>query len=114
MNMRTVQEQERYINPYTDFGFKRLFEQAEIAKFTPKERQAYEESVKEFRDYYNTMVTAHKNGRAEGLDEGQTKGRAEGERKKALDVARNLKAMGLSADDISKATGLSPDEVKSL
>lgn len=100
--MRTVQEQERYINPYTDFGFKRLFEQAEIGKFTPKERQAYEESVKEFRDYYNTMVTAHKNGRAEG------------ERKKALDVASNLKAMGLSADDISKATGLSPDEVKSL
>lgn len=68
MDMRTVQEQERYINPYTDFGFKRLFEHAEIAKFTPKERQAYEESVK----------------------------------------------VGLSADDISKTTGLSPDEVKSL
>ena len=23
---------ERYINPYTDFGFKKLFEQAEIAQ----------------------------------------------------------------------------------
>ena len=36
---------ERYINPYTDFGFKKLFKQAEIAKFSPEERQDYEESV---------------------------------------------------------------------
>ena len=25
----------RYINPQTDFGFKRLFEQAEISRFNP-------------------------------------------------------------------------------
>ena len=39
---------EKYINPYTDFGFNKLFvtemNKAEIAKFTPEERQDYEES----------------------------------------------------------------------
>ncbi len=37
---------ERYINPYTDFGFKKLFEQAEIAKYSDLERRQYEESKK--------------------------------------------------------------------
>ncbi len=120
MNMRTVQEQERYINPYTDFGFKKLFgtelnkdcsfEQAEIAKFTPKERQEYEESMKEYRDYYNTVETAHNNGHAEGLAEGHAKGRNE----EKVENARKMKSLGLGVDIISQVTGLSPDEVNAL
>ena len=43
---------ERYINPYTDFGL------AEIAKFSPEERQDYEESVKIYRDLKNSLDTA--------------------------------------------------------
>ena len=39
-------EQERYINPYTDFGFKKLFDQAEIAQYSPEERREYEASIK--------------------------------------------------------------------
>ncbi|WP_242386053.1 Rpn family recombination-promoting nuclease/putative transposase [Phocaeicola sartorii] len=35
--------------PYTDFGFDRLFEAAEIAKFNPKELGEYWESLKNFR-----------------------------------------------------------------
>ena len=58
--------------------FTRLFEQAEIAKFNPKERREYEESIKEYWDYYSTMNTAIKKGHAEGLEEGLEKGRAEG------------------------------------
>lgn len=37
---------DRYVNPYTDFGFKKFFEAAEIAKFTKKEYDAYEDSPK--------------------------------------------------------------------
>jgi len=116
MNMRTVQEQERYINPYTDFGFKKLFgtelnkdfsfEQAEIAKFTPRERQEYEESMKEYRDYYNTVETAHNNGHAEGL--------AKGRNEEKIENARKMKSLGLGVDIISQVTGLSPDEVNAL
>ena len=43
----------RYINPYTDFGFKKLFEQAEIAMYTPEERREYEASVKDYWDYFS-------------------------------------------------------------
>ena len=49
------------------------------------------------------------------LAEGKyAEGRAEGERNKAHDIAKNLKALGMSVSDISKSTGLSPDEIEKL
>ena len=36
---------EIYINPFTDYGFKKLFEIAEIAKFTPEQIWSYEVSL---------------------------------------------------------------------
>ena len=78
----TELRKERYINPYTDFGFKKLFEQAEIAKYDETERRQYYESRKEYWDYTSTMDTAlnkgRAEGRAEGLAEGERKGRAKG------------------------------------
>ena len=50
-------------------------------------------------------------GRAEGFEQGRAEGRAVGEQTKALDIARNLKSMGLAIADIRKATGLSEDEI---
>jgi len=46
---------ERYINPYTNFGFqdcifRKVFEQAEIARYSESERRQYEESKKIFWD----------------------------------------------------------------
>lgn len=82
--------------------FDRLFEQAEISKYTPEERREYAESIKNYWDYYSTMKTAEDKGRAEG--------RAEGIR----ETAQKLKLMGMSAIDISKATGLAADEIAEL
>ena len=79
--------------------FTRLFEQAEIARFTPQERLEYEESVKDYRDYYSTVKTAHKKGLAEG--------RAEGIR----ETARKMKQKGLPSDLIAEMTGLTTDEI---
>ena len=42
--------QDKYVNPFTDFGFKKLFGAAQIACFNPAERQAYEDSLKYYRD----------------------------------------------------------------
>ena len=53
-------------------------------------------------------------GRAEGLEEGRAEGLEEGVQKKALEVAKNLKSMGLSIQDIQRVTGLSKDEIESL
>ena len=98
--------QERYINPYTDFGFKKFFEQAEIARYNPEERREYEESVKNFWDYYSTVKSALNRGRAEG--------RAEGERDRSIAIARNLKQMGMSVEDIAKATGIPIEDIAKL
>ena len=105
--------------------FNRLFEQAEIAKYSPQDRQEYEESLKTFRDWHSCLVTAERKGRAEGLAEGRAEGRvegraeglAEGEKKgrkeEKLNFARFLKASGkYSTAEIAAATQLTEQEVE--
>ena len=101
--------------------FNRLFEQAEIAKYTPVERQDYEKSLKNFRDWYSCLITAVRKGRAEGRAEGREEGRAEGRKEgraegrkeERLSIARNLKASGaLTISQIAMATNLTEDEVE--
>ncbi len=78
-----------------DRVFDRLFEQAEIAKYSPEERREYEVSVKNYWDYNSTMKTAVLN-----------------EKKK---IAQNLKAMNMmTAEQIAEATGLTAQEIEGL
>ena len=98
--------------------FDRLFQVAEIAKFTPTELREYEDSLKHYRDLKNSLDTAEEKGRseghAEGLAEGLVKGRAEGRAEGIMLIAKNLKAIGISVADIIKATGLSEEEIEKL
>lgn len=102
--------------------FQRLFEQAEIAKFTPTERYDYEESLKIFRDWYSVMQTQKKESYKEGLEKGLKKGlkkglekgRSEGERLKAIDIAQKLKSINLPIEKIVEATGLYKQEIEKL
>ncbi len=47
--------------------FIKLFDAAKVARFTPIERQAYEDSLKYYRDLKNVTDTARDEGRLEGL-----------------------------------------------
>ena len=94
--------------------FKRLFDQAEIARYTPEERREYEESVKEYRDYINTLDTAHEKGRKIGWSEGREVGREEGRAEGVIAVARSLKEMGMTVENIVKATGLTEEDIAIL
>ncbi len=73
-------------------------------------------SESEKRDYYRMLENLRyqrsviETGRAEGREEGRAEGRTEAN----YNTARNLKAMGLSAADIAKATGLTLVEVNNL
>ena len=58
----------------------------------------------------DNIITA----KEEGLMEGKAEGRAEGEQNERIKNARNLKRLGVSAEIISQATGLSQDEVAKL
>ena len=49
--------------------FLSLFEKAGIARFQPEERQAYESSLKYYRDLKNVIDTAREEGRKEGREE---------------------------------------------
>ncbi len=70
----------RYVNPYTDFGFKKLFGEeasAEIANFTPHQLAEYEESVKIYRDLKGVIDTSYEEGIQIGEERGLQKGREE-------------------------------------
>jgi predicted transposase/invertase (TIGR01784 family) len=68
--------------------FDRLFEEAEIAKFTPQEMREYEASKMAYRDIKNSIDTAKREGKIEANTE----------------TAQRLLAMGLSAEQVAKAT----------
>ncbi len=82
--------------------FTMLFEAAEIARFSPEERYAYEESVKIFRDNTNVANFA--------VSEAEKKGEA----KKSIEIAQRMKADGLPIDTITKYTQLSIEEIEKL
>ncbi|MEK7253927.1 MAG: Rpn family recombination-promoting nuclease/putative transposase [Bacteroidota bacterium] len=98
--------------------FKRLFEAAEIAKFSPKEREQYEDSLKYYRDLKNVIDTAEMEGEMRGELRGElrgkTEGKIEGKIEGKTEIARNMKAEGEPLDKISKYTGLSKDEIEKL
>ena len=90
--------------------FTRLFEQAEIARFTPDESRIYEDSLKHYRDLHNVVQSAERKGREEGREEGRVEGRVENQR----DTARRMKADGMSAELIMKYCGLTRQQVDEL
>ena len=92
--------------------FERLFEACEIAKFTPEEKLKYEHDMITERDYTNILNTCRAEGLAEGEAKGKAKGIAEGEARGKMEVARAMKAKGLGMDLISELTGLPEEEIK--
>ena len=103
---RMKQVEERYISLLTDFGLDRLFEEAEIAKFTPQEMREYEFSKMAYRDIKNSVDTAKREGIAEGMEKGMNQ--------KALDIARNMLADGVDLNLIMKYSGLTQEQIEKL
>ena len=71
-----------------------------------KRRHAYD-----MRENYQRILASFK---ATGFDEGLAEGEARGEVKRNLEVARAMKAEGLSLDQIQRITGLSPSDIEKL
>ena len=94
-NMSTLLERPAGLR---DRIFGRLFDVAEYARLDDEERKNYVESMNTARDTYNQIAYAHEKGGQE----------------KAYEIARNLLAMKLDIDSISKATGLTKDEISTL
>ena len=104
------QVEERYID--------RLFEEAEIAKFTPQELREYEASKKAYRDIKNSIDTAKQEGLAEGMELGMKKGMKKGMEKgmnqKAVEIAKSMMADGVDINLIMKYSGLTQEQIDKL
>ena len=79
--------------------FKRLFILSEIDNFTAEEYSEYQKSLTRMSDYYNIIDSAEKRAREEG------------ERNKAIEIARRMIEMGLSRETVAKAVGLASAEL---
>ena len=85
-----------------DKVFDRLFEEAEIAKFTPQELREYEASKIAYRDIKNSVDTAKREGIAEGME------------KKSLEIAKKMLAKGMDEATVMEITGLSAELIQLL
>lgn len=85
-----------------DRVFQKLFEAAEIAKFTSDEKSKYEESLKYYRDLKNVVDTSFDEGKAEGKEE------------RNIEIARQMKSEGEPVEKIVRFTGLTAEEIGRL
>ena len=104
--------------------------QVDFSKFTPQEQREYEASKMAYRDIKNSIDTAKREGKEEGLAEGMEKGLAEGLEKglaegmekgmekgmnqRSLEIARKMLANGMDAAMVMEITGLSERQLKQL
>ena len=89
-----------------DKVFDRLFEEAEIAKFTPQELREYEASKIAYRDIKNSVDTAKREGIAEGMEKGMEK--------KSHEIAKKMLTKGMDEATVMEITGLSAELIQLL
>lgn len=86
--------------------FEKLFETAEIAKFTPDQILSYEDSLKYYRDIKNTLDTAEQTGFEKGVAKGIEQG--------VQNIALRMLSQNEPMDKIGLYTGLSIQQIEGL
>ncbi|MEZ5045276.1 MAG: Rpn family recombination-promoting nuclease/putative transposase [Saprospiraceae bacterium] len=97
-----------------DKVFQKLFDSAEIAKFSKEERDAYEESLKYYRDIKNVVDTSREEGLIEGIERGIEQGIEQGIDKRNYEIAVKLIEKGMSLNEVSEITGIDVEELAKL
>ena len=95
--------------PLQENVFMQLFEVARITNFSPSEREAYENSLKYYRDMNGVIETAREEGKVQGIQEGKAQGIQEG---KAQGVQEGKSSLLLKL--LSRKLGTISDEIKVL
>lgn len=75
-------------------------------EFDIKELFKYEQSMNAYRDIRNGMDSAKKEGMKQGIEQGIKLGK----KQNSIDIARKLKEMGMSLEDIMRITGLGKED----
>lgn len=90
--------------------FQHGFDVAEVAKFTSQQYDAYLKSIAEYSEAKAALDTAFLDGEKKGIE----KGKIEGEKTKAMDVAKTMLTKGFDVDTIAEITKLKPTEIEAL
>ena len=89
-------------------------EELEISGFTDAELRAYDKFWDSVSVERTLLDDRYQKGMEEGMEKGMEKGRAEGKHEANTETAQRLLAMGLSAEQVSKATQLPLEIIKNL
>ena len=103
-------------------GLTEAREQLRVDSLPDRDRRVYDrymESVRHMRSLFDTShddgyCEGRADGRMEGIIEGRAEGRAEGRTERSMEIARQLKAMGMSDSQIAQATGLSLSAISEI
>ena len=93
---------------------KRLYAVTEVESLDRNEKSMYLQNMRTEFDIRTEKLMAREEGIEIGMERGREAGRGEGREAEQQRIASTLKSMGMSADDIIKATGLSAEAVAAL
>ena len=96
--IRNLPKLDRIPDELRESIFERLFEVAEIAKFSPAEAESYEDSMKVFRDLNNSLDTAREEGMMSVL----------------RNLAETMLKEGEPLEKIIKYTSLTPTQIEAI
>ena len=108
--IRNLNKLDRIPDELKEQIFMHLFEVAEIAKFSKEEAEAYEDSLKSYRDLKNSLDTAYE----EGMEQGRIEGVEEGEQRKEVFFVLRLHDKGMTVAEISDLTGLTEENIQGI
>ena len=98
---------ENYHPIWDDFdALEKILEKMKIAGFDKVKRMQYEKDMYDERRRNGEIAAAKEDGMKEGLEKGREETK--------LENAKNLKALGVAVDIISKATGLTVETIEKL
>ncbi|MDX5348233.1 MAG: Rpn family recombination-promoting nuclease/putative transposase [Hymenobacteraceae bacterium] len=100
--LRNLNRLDRVPEKLRERVFEKLFETAEIAKFTPDQVRNYEDSLKYYRDLKNSLDTAREEGIQEGIEMGIEK------------VAVNMLKKQIPVEVIAETTVLTREQIEQL
>ena len=89
-------------------------EELEISGFSDAELRAYDKFWDSVSVERTLIDDSYQKGKEKGKEEGIAEGMEKGMNQKALEIAKNMLTMGLSAEQVSKATQLPLEIIKNL
>ena len=89
-------------------------EELEISGFTDAELRAYDKFWDSVSVERTLLDDRYQKGMEKGMKQGREEGRAEGKHEANTETAQRLLAMGLSAEQVAKATQLPLEIIKNL